>query len=111
MEYCTEQLQEELLSDMRSHNYVAVAVLVAVLHRGAVQLLYVFISTSLLLNIRIEHSPKAARICEIFGCSAISSFLPLLSRSGKKGTKSGLSSEVLVMDEGEIEGLYRHKAD
>lgn len=96
---------------MRSHNCVAVAVLEAALHRGAVQLLRVSIRTSLLLNIGIEHSPKAARICEIFGCSAISSFLPLLSRSGKKGTKGRLSSEALVMDDGEVEGLCRQEAD
>lgn len=89
MEYCTEQQQEGLLFDMRSHNcevaVVLPAVLVVAFRRGAVQLLYVSISMSLMLNIDMEHSPKAARICEIFGCSAISTVLPLLSRLGRKG--------------------------
>lgn len=69
---------EGLLYEMRSHNYELAVVMLAVLavafRRGAVQL-YVSISTSLLLKIDREHSPSAARICEIFGCSAISPVL------------------------------------
>lgn len=78
---------------------------------GALCSCYASISTSLPLRLCIWHLPKAARICEIFGGSAISTFLPLIARSGTNASTSNFSSEVLVMNEGAIEGLCRHQMD